>query len=73
MTTINLFWAVVAGNIVSMVVIGAFNYFVDKYYAAKRREKLDEILSKIDIDLAPKVSKSATNKTVKKQAPKKNG
>lgn len=73
MTTIDLFWAVVGGNIVSMALITGFNYLLDKYYSAKRREKLDEILSKIDIDFAPPVAKSPTKKTVKKQAPKKNG
>ena len=69
MTAIDLFWAVVAGNVVSMIGISIFNYALDRYHSAKRREKLDEILSKIDIDFQAEAKPA--KKTVKKQLPKK--
>lgn len=76
MTTTDLILAVTVGNIVSMVIIGTVNYYIDRRQATKRRARIDEILSKIDVDIdldKPLNAKASAKKVVKKAAPKKNG
>lgn len=76
MTAFNLFIAVTLGNIVSVVLATSANTILDRYYNRKRRAKLDAMIRDMaksedfNFALAPK---KTVKKTVKKQAPKKNG
>ena len=75
MTTIDLFFAVTFANLVSVFIAGGVNYSLDKYYAKKRRAKLDDLLATIThpSDIREDLPIKTVKKTVKKAAQKKNG